>query len=65
LEVNLEVLIWKIGKCIGVEEGGRGARASPPLRSYPGRSGTYPDKFENTRANLKVRTFILEITLKL
>jgi len=30
----------------------------PPLGSYPGRSGTYPGKFKNIRANPKTNTFI-------
>jgi len=29
----------------------------PPLGSYPGKSGTYGGKFENIRANLKMKTF--------
>jgi len=39
---------------IGVgKNGGNG----PLLGSYPGKSGTYPGKFENIRANLKMKTF--------
>jgi len=30
---------------------------APPHGSYPGKSGTYPGKFENIRANLKMKTF--------
>jgi len=40
---------------------GQGARASP-LGSYPGKSGTYPGKFENIRANLKMKTFLRDHT---
>jgi len=40
-------------------EGGQGARA-PPLGSYPGKSGTYPGKFENIRANLKMKIYLQE-----
>jgi len=43
---------------IGVGEGGEGATAFP-LGSYLGRSGSYPGKFENIRANLKRKTFFL------
>jgi len=36
----------------------------PPLESYSGKSGTYPAKFENILANLKMKTFLfLEIKL--
>jgi len=38
-----------------------GARA-PLLGSYPGRSGTYPGKFENIRANPKMKTFYRDHT---
>jgi len=35
---------------------GRG-ECAPPLGSYSGKFGTYPGKFENIRANLKMKTF--------
>jgi len=39
---------------IGIGEGGK---PHPPLGSYSGKSGTYPGKFKNIRANLKMKTF--------
>jgi len=41
----------------------RGTCPFPLLGSYSGRSGTYPGKFENLRANLKMKTLFREITL--
>jgi len=44
---------------IGVEAGG-------PLGSYPGKSGIYPGKIENIRANLKMKskTFFRDHTMR-
>jgi len=39
------------------------ARApTTPLGSYPGKSGTYPSKYENIRANLKIKAFFRDHT---
>jgi len=43
---------------IGVGEGERaGGNRTPPLGSYPDKSGTHPGKFKYIRANLKIKTF--------
>jgi len=48
------MILWQCG--ISVGEG------PSPLGSYSGKSGTYPGKLENTRANLKIKTFFRDHT---
>jgi len=40
-----------------------GRRLPPPLGYYPGKSGTYPGKIENIRANQKMKTNRTHYTL--
>jgi len=48
--------------CVRHRRRRRGTTTPSPLHSYPGIFGTYPDKLENIRANLKIKSG--EILLK-